>query len=87
MDELYERGDMDSFTPGSVFTLKGVRLAYQALEVDAQQIEDLIGYDFGDEMQEAIPEFEEARFGQVLDSYYEASPADSDAIWYYQQKP
>jgi hypothetical protein len=86
MDALYEQDKKMSFKPGSVFPLKGVRLAYQALEVDAQLIEELIGYDFGFDMQDAISGFEEARFGNSLDYYHFTSPTESDAIWHYQKK-
>ena len=86
VDALYEQDETSSFTPGSVFPLKGVRLAYQAMEVDAQQIEELIEYDFGFDMHVAISEFELTRFGHVLDPYYAAVPTESDAIWHYLQE-
>jgi hypothetical protein len=86
LDDLYEQDETMSFTPGSVFPLKGVRLAYTSLEVDATLIDELIGYDFGFDMQEAIAEFEAARFGSTLESYYDASRDDFDARWFYKRR-
>jgi hypothetical protein len=37
-------------------------------------------------MQEAIAGFELTRFGSALDSYYDASEAESDAQWHYKRK-
>jgi len=86
LDDLYEQDETMNFTPGSVFPLKGVRLAYESLEVDARIVDELIGYDFGFDMQEAIAGFEVTRFGRTLDSYYDASEAESDAQWHYKRK-
>ncbi|MFN0130718.1 MAG: hypothetical protein ACKV19_28990 [Verrucomicrobiales bacterium] len=65
----------------------------QSLEVDTQLIDELVGYDFGSDMQEAIAGFEASRFGTALESYetelesyYEGSEHDSDAKWHYKRQ-
>lgn len=86
LDNLYEQDETMSFTPGSVFPHKGVRLAYMSLEVDPKLIDELIGYDFGLDMAKAIAGFEAARFGTTLEAYYDASEDNFDARRFYKRK-
>jgi hypothetical protein len=71
LDDIYERkGDL-TLTPGEIYPFRGIPFPYQAMEVDAQIVPELIGHDFGDDMQAAIEDFEVAVFGQKMASYYD----------------
>ena len=79
LDEIYEdTGDL-KLVPGAVHALRGIRFPYQNLSVDAQIIPELIGYDFGHDMQAAITDFEAAVFGRSLPGYFEFLCEDPEA--------
>ena len=83
IDELFDKSAEMEFTPGDVYSLKGIKFPYQNLEVAAEIIPELLAYDFGFDMQEAIATFERSVFGKALPSYYDSLPDDSAMVFRY----
>lgn len=70
-DDIFERKGDVTLTPGEIYRFRGIPFPYQSIDVDADIVPELFGYDFGHDMQSAIADFELSMFGQLLPSYYD----------------
>jgi hypothetical protein len=71
MDEIWESKRQFKTTPGEILTFRGLKFPYQNLQVDAELVPEVITYEFGNDMETAISDFEASVFGQRLPSEYE----------------
>ena len=80
LDELYDRSPDMNFSPGDVFSLRGVPLPFDDLVINARLVPELLSYDLDGFVDTVIIGLEIALGGRELPDYYAFLKSPPDTI-------